>query len=260
MRGDENLPYSVRLMHKEDVDQVTEIDREAFPTQWPSPNYQHELQNRSTHYIVACDEEKTVEKPEVETLPEKDSMGPASRLRRLFSRRFLSNELPLPSSQYVVGFTSVWVITDEAHITNIAVRERYRRRGIGELLLISVIGLATEQKARTVTLEVRVSNTAAQSLYTKYAFTQVGVRKGYYTDRGYHIGNTEDALLMSTQDITSAAFQAHLQQLKQAHSKKIRDSPLSNCPVTIQLSQAIDNSGYYIGSNSPPETPTQDSN
>ena len=44
--GDENLVYYVRPMHKEDVTQVTEIDREAFPTQWPPPNYAHELQSR----------------------------------------------------------------------------------------------------------------------------------------------------------------------------------------------------------------------
>ncbi len=216
------MSYSVRLMGKEDVDQVTDIDAEAFPSQWPPPNYQHELRNRLAHYIVACDEEKTVDKPEVETRPEKGSTGPASRLRRLFSRhRFLSNELSPPSRQYVVGFTGFWIMADEAHITSIAVRERYRRRGIGELLLISVIGLATELKARIIALEVRASNTAAQSLYTKYSFSQVGVRPGYYIDRGYHLDDREDAILMSTQDITSAAFQAHFQQLKEQYSRKL---------------------------------------
>ncbi len=57
-----NPPYYVRLKCKDDIDQVTEIDREAFPTQWPAPNYQHELRNQLAHYIVACDEEKTVDR------------------------------------------------------------------------------------------------------------------------------------------------------------------------------------------------------
>ena len=48
----------IRLMRKEDIAQVTEIDREAFPTMWPPANYLNELQNRLAHYIIACDEEK----------------------------------------------------------------------------------------------------------------------------------------------------------------------------------------------------------
>lgn len=215
------MPYYVRLMCKEDIAPVTEIDREAFPTQWPPANYQHELQNRLAHYIVVCDEEKTIDKPEEKAPSETNLTGPVSRLRRLFSRnRFFRSELPPPSRHYIIGFAGFWVMADEAHIVNIAVREVYRRQGVGELLLISVIDLATELKARITTLEVRASNTVAQSLYTKYDFAQVGVRRGYYLDRDHHIDNREDGLLMSTQDITSAAFQAHLQQLKQAHSQK----------------------------------------
>ena len=105
-------------------------------------------------------------------------------------------------------------MADEAHITNIAMRESYRRRGVGELLLISIIDLSTELNARFITLEVRVSNTTAQSLYHKYGFNQAGLRRGYYTDDG------EDAILMTTENITLAPFQAQFQQLKQAHSKK----------------------------------------
>ena len=213
--GDESLPYYVRLMSKEDIAQVDGIDREAFPTQWPAANYRHELQNRLAHYIVACDEERMVEKSEVKTSPEKGFLGLASRVRQLFNHnRFFSNELPPSGTEYIVGFTGFWIMADEAHVTNIAVRELHRRQGIGELLLISSIDLATELNARIITLEVRASNTAAQNLYHKYGFTQTGVRRGYYTD------NKEDAVLMSTENITSASFQTHLRQLKQAHSRK----------------------------------------
>jgi len=208
-------------MHQEDVAQITEIDREVFPTQWPPTNYQHELRNRLAHYIVACDDDKIADQLEVKVPSEKDLAWLAARLRRLFSRqRSSSNKLPPPVGHYIIGFTGFWVMAEEAHIINIAVREAYQRQGIGELLLISLIDLAIELKARIITLEVRVSNTTAQNLYTKYGFTQVGMRRGYYVDRGYNIDSREDGLLMSTQDITSAAFQAHLQQLKQALSEK----------------------------------------
>ena len=202
-------------MRNEDIAQVAEIDREAFSTQWPPPNYKQELRNHLAHYIVVCDDEKIVEQPEAETPSGKSLTGLVSRLKRLLSRQRLSgNELSPPTGHYIVGFAGIWVMADEAHITSIAVRETYRRQGLGELLLIPVIALARKLKARIVTLEVRASNTSAQHLYDKYGFTHAGVRRGYYID------NREDGLVMSTEDITSAAFQAQLEQLKQAHSRK----------------------------------------
>jgi len=200
-------------MCQEDLPQVNEIDREAFPTLWPPANYQRELNNRLAHYIVACDD--SVEPPEPKATPPKGSSGLIARLRQLFNHsRFSGDEPPLSARGYIFGFAGLWMMAGEAHITNIAVREKYQRQGIGELLLISLIDLAIELGAHLMTLEVRASNTAAQSLYTKYGFIQVGTRRSYYTD------NREDGVLMSIEDITSALVQADLQQLKQAHAQK----------------------------------------
>ncbi len=205
------------MICREDLAQIAEVDREAFPTQWPPANYRHELENRLAHYIVACDENKKVKESEVEAAPENGFSWLAASARRLFNHnRFFDNEVSSSSKAYIVGFAGIWIMADEAHITNIAMRESYRRLGVGELLLISIIDRATELNARFITLEVRVSNTAAQSLYHKYGFNQVGLRRGYYTDDG------EDAILMTTENVTSAPFQAQLQQLKQAHSRKWR--------------------------------------
>ncbi len=206
------MPCYVRLMRKEDITQVTEIDRETFPTQWPLPNYYHELQNQLAHYIVACEERETVETPEAKDYPEKSFSELASRLKQLLNHNcFFGNEV---QREYMVGFGGIWIMAGEAHITTIAVREHYRRQGIGELLLISIIDLAIELNASLITLEVRISNTVAQRLYYKYGFTQVGLRHGYYTN------NREDAVLMSFENITSAPFQTQLNRLKQAHSQK----------------------------------------
>jgi ribosomal-protein-alanine N-acetyltransferase len=105
-------------------------------------------------------------------------------------------------------------MVDEAHIINIAVRETHRGKGIGELLLISSIEMANRLKARVVTLEVRITNTVAQNLYTKYGFKQAGIRKGYYTD------NKEDALIMTTDVITSPAYVRQFLMLKSDHFQK----------------------------------------
>ena len=102
----------------------------------------------------------------------------------------------------------------EAHIINFAVRQSCRRKGIGELLLMSLIDLARELHSLLITLEVRVSNTAAQNLYRKHGFSQTGPRRGYYSD------DREDGVIMTVENIDSASFQEHLNHLKQVHSRK----------------------------------------
>jgi [ribosomal protein S18]-alanine N-acetyltransferase len=92
--------------------------------------------------------------------------------------------------QKVVGYCGVWIIVDEAHITNIALLPEYRGLKLGEALLSRIIDLARNMGALRVTLEVRVSNARAQALYRKFGFEDGALRKQYYTD------NMEDALVM----------------------------------------------------------------
>jgi ribosomal-protein-alanine N-acetyltransferase len=198
-------------MTPEDLSEVTEIDREAFPTQWPPADYQYDLKNRLAHYTVACD-------PAVAMTP----LRPAERggwLRKLLGRP-APEPPPAEPRHLIVGFVGFWVMAGEAHITSIAVRTKYRRRGIGELLLIASVEQAMAYNADVVTLEVRASNKGAQALYIKYGFNEVGVRKGYYLDRGPSGDTREDALIMTTPDIKSASYQAQFRRLKQAHTER----------------------------------------
>ena len=77
----------------------------------------------------------------------------------------------------ILGYGGFWLMHDEAHISTLAVRAESRRRGLGELMLVVLIKEAHRLRAFRVTLEVRVSNAAAQALYAKYGFEQVGRRK-----------------------------------------------------------------------------------
>ncbi len=97
---------------------------------------------------------------------------------------------------HVIGYGGMWIILDEAHITNVAVHPHYRGKGIGEALMKALINTAAQLKITSMTLEVRVSNKIAQNLYEKLGFMGVGVRKGYYTDNG------EDALIMWKDKLT----------------------------------------------------------
>ena len=208
------MTYTIRRMVKEDLDQVTEIDREAFPSQWPPANYKQELQNKTAHYLILYDDTKKIDIP-VKT-PPKNKFSIISVLMPWTRRKsFEKSILPPITQQYIVGFSGIWMMFDEAHLTNIAVRRQYRGKGLGELLVIATIDLATQLKASFITLEVRASNLVAQNLYNKYGFIQMGIRHGYYLD------NREDAIIMSTDSITSESFQAHIQELREALKKRL---------------------------------------
>ena len=90
----------------------------------------------------------------------------------------------------VVGYAGMWHVADEGHITNLAVKERHRKKGVASIILSRLDELARQRGISALTLEVRVGNTAAQSLYTKHGFAIEGRRKGYYADTG------EDAYIM----------------------------------------------------------------
>lgn len=90
----------------------------------------------------------------------------------------------------VVGYLCLWEVSDELHITNLAVDPADRRRGIARALLGSVLDQARGRGLRVVVLEVRPSNREARRLYESFGFHVIGHRQGYYYDTG------EDALVM----------------------------------------------------------------
>lgn len=94
-------------------------------------------------------------------------------------------------NHYVVGVFSGYVVMDELQIDNLAVSERCRRKGIGQMLLKSAVSCAVRFSAHTAILEVRSANLPARAFYEKEGFVVVGFRKRYYT------APSEDALLLS---------------------------------------------------------------
>ena len=218
--------YLVRPMDLGDISQVMEIEKGSFPSSWPSTAFKREVRhNRLARYLVAV--EQTVQ--EGETL--EGAPGPTARatqplspprlgrwlteLRHLFGPEEESE--PAPHGDLVTGFVGVWLIADEAHIVTIAVRDGYRRRGIGELLLIAAIELALMNERDMVSLECRGSNDAAIALYDKYGFQRLGIRPHYYSD------NREDAIIMTAERIELAPYQSLFRQLKAEHRQSFGD-------------------------------------
>ncbi len=213
------MAYALRPMLPEDTHAVAEIEREAFPTTWPPTPFRKELHNRLARYLVSY---RPADEEGVDVVDPPQTPPPNSLLARLLQglwpragRQFTDD---VAARQLIPGYVGMWFMADEAHITAIAVREPYRGRGIGELLLIGCVELSILRRAREVTLEVRVTNDLAQSLYKKYGFQVMGVRKRYYTD------NNENAYIMTTGAIQSAEYQQELAVNVREHARRWGDS------------------------------------
>jgi ribosomal-protein-alanine N-acetyltransferase len=95
----------------------------------------------------------------------------------------------------IVGYAGLFWAVGESHVTTIVVDPAWRRRGIATRLLLVLTHAAIDRGAKSLSLEVRVSNSPAQALYQRFGFVPAGVRKGYYPD------TREDALVMWARDI-----------------------------------------------------------
>lgn len=142
------MELTTREIKEEDIEDILEIEEEAFTTPWSEEAFKSEIKNNLAHYLVV----------------EIDGR--------------------------VVGYGGVWLIIDEAHITNIAVLQDYKGKGIGNKILTGLIEYSTSLGIRNMTLEVRESNFVARRLYEKHGFVSYGIRPKYYVD------DNEDAIIM----------------------------------------------------------------
>ena len=115
-----------------------------------------------------------------------------------WSRESYEGELRNQFANYLVcdwegelaAFGGIWVVFEEAHITNVAVAERFRQRGMGRALMLELEKLAVAQRALRILLEVRPSNLPALAMYTNLGYVPISLKERYYAD------NQEDALVM----------------------------------------------------------------
>lgn len=212
------MDVEIRPLRPEDIQQVSEIERQAFPTLWPPTPFKRELGNRRAKYLLAWDPGRTqshteeLSRPQVFLRPSGQSRF--GRLMGAVKGCFGGHDGAGADDSHILGFVGLWFMSGEAHITAIAVEESSRGKGIGELLLIGSVELAMKSGANVVTLEVRVSNEVAQSLYGKYGFRDVGIRRAYYTD------NREDAVIMTTDPLNTPGYQGRFAALVAAYRER----------------------------------------
>lgn len=207
--------YVVRPMRFEDIDQVSDVERECFSTPWPTSAYRRELRdNRMGRYIVLT-EVNDNPTPVAGAFAEANErpVGVRRAVEQLF-RPF--GRAAVATNERVVGFAGMWLMLDEAHVTTIGVRRDLRGHGLGELLFATLVDIATSVGASRVTLEVRVSNHSAQGLYRKYGFFEEGVRRRYYSDNG------EDAYIMWSPSLRDPDYLRRFQELKNALRSRLQ--------------------------------------
>lgn len=150
--------YRIELLDSEaDLEGVLEVEQESFTSPWTREMYSWELQNRAVCHIYL------VRTPECQ----------------------------------VAGFCAFWLVFDEIHINNLALRPPYRGLGYGTALMQHVLAEARRLGARRATLEVRSGNAGALRLYERLGFYVAGTRRNYYTNP------VEDALILWRDDTTN---------------------------------------------------------
>ena len=209
----QGMEVFIRRLQTEDIEQVVEIEREAFSPLWMSTPFKRELNNQYACYLVACPDEETAQEAQSESRPAVRRPLWGRLVRGVDGLMGRSPKLETVT-EFVAGYVSVWFQGSEAHITEIAVRENLRGRGIGELLLIGSVRAAVKYGSNIMTLEARVSNFIAQRLYEKYGFENVGTRKGYYSD------NREDAVIMTTCPIDTEEYGRMFQGLQDTYANR----------------------------------------
>lgn len=118
---------------------------------------------------------------------------------------------------HLVGYAGLLFTPDDAHVTNIAVDPDWQRRGIATDLLLELCWKAREHGSQGMSLEVRVSNEAAQALYARFGFVPAGVRRKYYE-------NVEDAIVMWCHDIGSPEQAHRLRDIEDARRMAVERS------------------------------------
>jgi len=205
------MPFALRPLEARDIHHCALIEREAFPTLFPPTSFSREMENRLASYFVAFSLGGSASK----TAARRQGEGLVGTLfrsaRSAIGRR---DEPPITDTgEYLVGFLGIWHMVDEAHVVSVGVRNDFRGRGIGELLLIGGIEHSIQRGSEVVTLEVRKSNVVAINLYQKYGFKERGVRKAYYAD------NREDALILTTDCIRTAAYRESFDKAVKEHEQ-----------------------------------------
>ena len=205
MQSKKICPFTCREMVLGDIEQANAIERDAFPDLFPPTSFSKELKRDRATILVAEVNENVTGWQEL-IPPHYDSISNANLYRNGYTGYG-------KGQKFLTGLLMFWEMAGEAHIMSVGVRRDFRRRGIGELLMLNCLSKCVRSAYTAISLEVRSSNKAAQELYLKHGFLVEGIRKGYYSD------NREDALIMNAKEILSPSYIQRMSARKKTYTE-----------------------------------------
>jgi len=136
-----------------------------------------------------------IRKMQIEDVPAVMNVDPTPWTQAIYEQELIENDFAyyfviVNEKDDIIGYVGLWIIFDDAQITNIAIHPDYRGKKIGEKLFAFALSYAFQHGAQKLSLEVRPSNTVAKNMYRKFGLKKGGIRKNYYPD------NSEDAIVM----------------------------------------------------------------
>ena len=176
MENERNYKIGMRVGRDADAKELAELEKIIFPSEpWTEEMFLGEFSGLNPVLYLLL----------VEYAPEAQAGGGTAAPE---AQADVPEEQRNPAGR-VIGYAGIWLIQDEGHITNVGILPEYRRMGLAETLVTTLIDAAEQRGVTSETLEVRVSNEPAIRLYEKLGFRLAGRRRGYYPD------NHEDALI-----------------------------------------------------------------
>jgi [ribosomal protein S18]-alanine N-acetyltransferase len=173
--------FVVEPMTVSDLGDVMVIERLSFSSPWSERAYRFEIEQNENSVML-------VVRPAF----------PLSLWDRIRGRAGVRSP--------VLGYGGLWLLVDEAHISTIAVHPQWRAKGLGEMVMLSLLEQGIKRGMERATLEVRASNETAQGLYRKLGFESAGRQRRYYSD------NNEDAFIMVTPPFDTPGFRENLRR------------------------------------------------
>ena len=198
-------PFACRAMVPDDIEQANAIEKDAFPDLFPPTSFSKDLKrDRATILVAEVNENATGWQELIP--PSQDNISNSNLYRNGYTGYG-------KGQKFLTGLLMFWEMAGEAHIISVGVRRNFRRRGIGELLMLNCFSKCVRSTYSAISLEVRSSNKAAQELYLKHGFLVEGIRKAYYSD------NREDALIMNARNILSPSHVQRMTDRKKTYTE-----------------------------------------
>ncbi|MEB3233401.1 MAG: ribosomal protein S18-alanine N-acetyltransferase [Leptolyngbyaceae bacterium] len=184
------------------VPEVLALDHLCFGGLWTEAGYQREIDSPNSNLLIL----------------EASQQNLAKSIQIPHARLQVGPTTAQVNPAALIGLGCVWFVLEEAHITILGIDPHYRHQGLGRLMLITLLKAAMKRGSEWATLEVRRSNTIAQTLYHRVGFTVIGQRKRYYPD------TNEDALIFWHRGLQETSFAEKLATIEQNVYDQIKAS------------------------------------